>query len=408
MTTMDESCMNKTPTNESISDKLSTYYLVIYKIVTVVMFVGILIFHISTIIGFLKAFTFDMDYDVATFQDRPHHFVYKWAFGNTDFFQEFGHTLSSIQTTHVILGFLSALLTPIPTFLTLKGSIIHELTGLSFIILITIVFLFGSIGYSIIIIERGYNPCAFVIIGENDQTSYSYAMFLEIMQLAIFMSEFLVHGFGARVLIPKNKETLTNYINKYDIYCLKFFSFNTIFTCFLTNFVYFTIIFYFRIIEIERIKCQAILNTLDLIAYSALFIVQLSLLKISKSNIKFTNLVDTIYVTKDNNNNNNNKDNKPTRLMFVNWRKLHGKNLVVMIGFTVWTTFANVFHRWLPIITPITGVIVSIFLYFYWKKHINNDNTRLNRKNKLNSGSPSVATSRQSSYQPQSQLTSVP
>ena len=147
-----------------------------------------------------KTFTFDINKDIATFQERKyldsHAFIQ--LFGGKEsiaYHNEFGHGFSVMVVFHVFIGLLSIIFIPIPLYFTKKGGSRHKLFGLFALLSASFMYYFGTICGLIMNVSRGLHPCSSYITGQKHDTSFSYIFHLQVVwYYAPFMIECMAYG----------------------------------------------------------------------------------------------------------------------------------------------------------------------------------------------------------------------
>ena len=342
----------------------------------------------TTFVASVGTFMFK-DADIATYEDRPYKMVYDWLWGN-DFYQQFGEYMRIFSSTHVIFAVLSIGLIPVPGFFTLKGSDIHKFSGLIWSILFTLLWFFGALAATIIISTRSWHPCAYVIVDQKKATSFGFSLYLHFSFDAVYMAECLCHGLAARILVRDPLRRL----NKIHIYLLSALSINSFIMYVVRMLITLTMIIYYRIVDRNALACMdnkvpGGVSDFDFYANLGLFIIQGGLLLVTKTNYDFTQLMKHVYIDNYIQNQVVNSGYGLTEIPSIEWRRQHGRNLVICCAMAIWVMIANIAYKVLPLLAPISLAVMAFGTAIYW--HCLDDHViRLKRKKLLMEKEPSI------------------
>lgn len=145
-----------------------------------------------------------------------------------------------------------------------------------------------------------------------------------------------------------------------------------------------TMVVYFQIIDRDALDtCTASKlpggpAPIDFYINFGLFTIQSALLLVTKTNYDFTQLIKHIYIDKKFVNINSGLTEIPS----VEWRRQHGRNLIIVCAMGTWVMLANLGFKVLPILTPISLAVMAIGAAIYWHR-LDDHVVRLKRKKLL-------------------------
>ena len=141
----------------------------------------------------------DGEFSRPTFDDRPWRDTPLW-FNYNKFRNEFGVYWILLVSVHVICAVLAFPSYAFQLF-SKKGGNLHKTCGVFILVIVTTLWVFGGLAAAIVVVERGFNPFAYRIKGQDHQTSFGAALYLQFAYDGALLNECLVHGIAARMLI---------------------------------------------------------------------------------------------------------------------------------------------------------------------------------------------------------------